>query len=163
MSSRDRRGYVDSCGRCRRNTETSRRSSCPPCHPNCRFAFRVGALNSSGSQGHIVAFQISGSNQCDLRFNALGNLFFTRKGTNLGAGAPTLSTNTLAINTRYHIEFKAIFGLSSNGTCEVKVNGVRWVTLTSVTNATTVATADSVNLLMGNGTGNFPEPQWFTE
>lgn len=116
------------------------------------FAFHIGGLNPAT----IMTFLSSGANQFDLRFNALGQLFFTRNGTNLGAGAPTLSVNALAINTWYYIEVKGIFATGATGTCEVVVNGVTWLTLTSVQNATTVATADSVDLIMNNATGNSP-------
>lgn len=116
------------------------------------FAFRISALSPTT----IMGFQNSGAGQFDLRFNALGNLFFTRNGTNLGAGNPTLSANTIFINTWYYIEVKGIFATGATGTCEVVVNGVTWLTLTSVQNATTVATADSVNFAMTNGTGNTP-------
>ncbi len=99
-----------------------------------------GAYYSGGSLGAFVLIAFgdnNGNTQCDLRTNASGQLLFTRNGTNLGAG--NLSTNALAMNTWYYIEFKAAFATGATGTCEVVVNGVTWLTLTNVQNANTIA------------------------
>jgi hypothetical protein len=103
--------------------------------------------------GTLIRFlDNSNTEQCSVRMNGSGQLFFSRNGTNLGAGNPTVSTNALSGNTWYYIEFKAIFGTSSNGTCEVVVNGVTWLTLTSVTNATTNAKGWSCDFITPNTT-----------
>jgi hypothetical protein len=101
------------------------------------FGFRYNTA-SSLSVAPLVAFvDANQAVQCDLRINASGQLYFTRNGTNLGSGNPTLSTNTLSTNGWYYIEFKALLSTSATGTCEVRVNGNVWLTLTSVQNATT--------------------------
>jgi hypothetical protein len=72
--------------------------------------------------------------------NSSGQLYFTRNGTTIGA----TSSNSLTGGVWSYIEFKALFGLSSNGTCSVYVNGVNWVTSTGVTNCTTTAIGGQV-------------------
>jgi len=112
-------------------------------------------INSYSNNQKIMAFlNSSAGDQCDLRMNSVGQLFFTQNGTNLGAGNPTLSTNQLTIGSWQYIEFKAAFSTSGTGTCEVRVNGVVWLTLTSVTNAATTAKGFAVNYLNANVSGN---------
>lgn len=112
------------------------------------------AVYSQGVIGSsiVIAFKNGFNAQCELRSNSTGQLYFTRNNVNLGAGNPTISSNTLILSAWNYIEFKAIFGTASNGTCEVKVNGIVWLTLTGITNATTVSTADSVQYGSYGGT-----------
>jgi hypothetical protein len=103
------------------------------------FAMYPGAITA----GNIAGFMLTGTSQCELRMNGSGALYFTCNGTNLGAGNPTVSTNVMSINTWYYVEIKCIFATSATGTCEVRVNGNVWLTLTSVQNANTTAAADA--------------------
>jgi len=86
----------------------------------------------------LIGYTLAGASQCDLRVDGSGHLFFTRNGTTIG------STSSLALTIGWHyVEYKVILSTSGGGTCEVKVDGVVWQTSTSVTNATTTATADA--------------------
>src|SRR5919108_768156 len=55
----------------------------------------------------FIAFRLGASNQCEVRMNGSGQLYFTRNGTNLGAGNPTVSTNALTVGGWHYVEFKA--------------------------------------------------------
>lgn len=76
--------------------------------------------------------------QCQVVMNTVtGTLSIkNRAGTVLGT-----SSNAFVPAQWQYVEFKAIFSTTGTGTCEVKVNGVVWLTVTSVTNATTTANA----------------------
>lgn len=87
----------------------------------------------------VMAFTNAGAAQCDLRLDSSGHMFFTRNGTTIGS----TSTQTLTVGWHY-VEFKVILSTSGAGTCEVVVDGVTWVTSTSLTNATTTALADTM-------------------
>jgi len=98
------------------------------------------AFNNGGSinaQPVLVFRDNNGNEQCSVRQNFSGQLFFSRNGNNLGAGNPTNSTLALGLNQWYYIEFKVSLSTSGAGTCEVLVNGVSWLSLSSLTNATT--------------------------
>lgn len=97
--------------------------------------FYFGSLVNN--QDIIRFYDSTASPQCDVRMNGSGQLFFTRNGTVIGG----TSTASLPVNSWIYIEFHAIFGLSNNGTCEVKVNGITYLTVTGVTNATGSAAA----------------------
>lgn len=92
----------------------------------------------------ILATFDSGVNavQTDLRMDISGLLFFTRNGTNLGAGNPTKSTFALSANVWCYIEIKVVHATGATGSAEVKVNGVSVLSLTSVQTANTNATAN---------------------
>lgn len=94
-------------------------------------------INALGSNATIIGYFNAGAAQCDVRKNTSDNLVFTRNGTVIGG----TSTRALTIGWHY-IEFKAIFSTAGAGTCEVVVDGVTWLTSTSLTNATTVNTAN---------------------
>lgn len=103
----------------------------------------------------IMAFNnASAGDQCDIRMNNFGQLFFTRNGTALGAGAPTLSTSSILLNTWQYIEFKASFSITGTGTCEVRVNAAVFLSLSSLTNATTTAKGFSTFFSSANIAGN---------
>ena len=111
------------------------------------FAFYPGSLPSGNAI--VVAFlDASANSQCDLRVNPTGLFFFTRNGTVIGS----TSTYALIPAAWSYVEFKAIFSTTGTGTCEVRINGVVILTATSVTNATTTATAAVTQFNIG-GTG----------
>jgi hypothetical protein len=83
----------------------------------------------------------SGNSQCDVRVNSVGQLYFTRNGTQIGS---TSSAQYIFTNAWFYIEFKALFSTSSTGTCETRINGVVANTATSVQNATTSAVGGQV-------------------
>jgi hypothetical protein len=89
----------------------------------------------------ITFFDGSGNNQCDVRVNSVGQLYFTRNGTQIGS---TSSAQYIFLNAWYYLEFEALFSTSGSGTCTVKVNGVQALTATSVTNATGSAVGGQV-------------------
>jgi hypothetical protein len=91
----------------------------------------------------------SGNNQCDLRMNAAGQLFFTRNGTVIGS----TSTFALTPNVWFYLEFKALFSTSAGGTCEARVNSSVVVSSTGLTNATGTAAAALVDYA--------GEPGWY--
>lgn len=99
----------------------------------------------------LIGFRLGGVNQCELRTDSVGHLYFTRNAVNLGAGNPTTSTNVMTPNSWHYIEFKAIFSTGGTGTCEVRVDSVVWLTLTSLTNATTTAKADQAGFAVTGG------------
>lgn len=89
-----------------------------PGSPSTLFSGHAVYVVSAVSGWTIAFFRLLGAEQCSVRVNASGQLFFTRNGTTIG------STSTQALTTGWHyFEFKAIAGLSSNGTCEVRVDG----------------------------------------
>ena len=84
----------------------------------------------------LIAFlDNSNNNQCDVRMNGTGQLFFTRNGTVIGS----TGANSIIPNAWSYIEFKASFSTTGTGTCEARVNGVVFATSSSLTNATTTA------------------------
>jgi hypothetical protein len=89
----------------------------------------------------LVFRDSTGANQCDLRMNAAGQLFFTRNGTVIGS----TSTFALTPGVWFYLEFKALFSTSAGGTCEARVNSVAVVTSTGLTNATGTAAAALVD------------------
>jgi len=115
-------------------------------------AYTLGTGYSAGSI--LIQFLDSGgSSQCELRINGSGNLYFTRNGTNLGAGNPTLSSSTVSLSNTHYIEFKAVFATGATGSCEVLVDGVTFLTLTSIQNATTTALGYSAKFNTPNFSG----------
>lgn len=66
--------------------------------------------------------------QTDLRTDALGHLFFTRNGTQIGAA----SSNALVSGSGWHyIEVFIVYATTAVGSAEVRVDGVTWLTVTS--------------------------------
>lgn len=111
------------------------------------------ALNPGGYQNNqtLIGFvDANGNNQCDLRMNGTGQLFFTRNGTVVG-GTSTFAFTTIAWS---YFEFKALFSITGTGTCEVRVNGTVVLTSTGLTNATTTASAAAVTYTIGSGGSN---------
>ena len=85
--------------------------------------------------------------QCQLRLNALGQLYFVNRAlTTIGS----TSTYALVPGTWNYVEAKVIFSTGGGGTCEARVNGVVVVSTGSLTNATTVATASAVGYYFGD-------------
>jgi|GEM_PF-4754787 len=84
--------------------------------------------------GQVIVFtDQSGNNQCDLRMNGTGQLFFTRNGTIISG----FSAATIPINAWTYVEFEAIFSTTGAGTCIARINGVTVLSATGVTDATT--------------------------
>lgn len=103
-------------------------------------------INSLVNNTALMTLYRSGAAQCDVRMDGSGHLFFTRAGTVL-TGTSTLALTT---GTWHYIEFKALLAITAAGTCEVVVDGVTWLTLTGVQNATTAATADQTQFTVSN-------------
>lgn len=99
----------------------------------------------------LLATSDTGTTQTDLRMDASGLLFFTRNGTNLGAGNPTKSTFALLPNTTNYIEIKVLHAITAIGTAEVRVNGVSVLSLSSVQTANTNATANAAKFINPTG------------
>jgi len=96
----------------------------------CGAAFYTTTFNSTTT---LMLFKDSSGNvQCQLRMNPSGTLFFGDKN---GIQIGSTSTQAILLNAWQYIEFKATFSNSSSGTCEVRVNGVTWVTSTGLNNA----------------------------
>lgn len=72
-----------------------------------------------------------GNIQCDVRMNAIGQLFFTRNGTPIGS----TSALSIPINAWTYVEFSATVSNSGTGTCEARINGVVVVSSGGLTNA----------------------------
>jgi len=85
----------------------------------CGTWFRTPSL---GAQ-MILGFIDAATEHVSVRYDAAGHITFTRAGTVLAT-----STNTIAINTSYHIECKVTIS-DTVGVYEVKVNGtsVNWI------------------------------------
>ena len=96
--------------------------------------FRTGVVTSGGL---IVALLDSGTLQLDVRYTATGAITVTRNGTVLAT-----STNTLAVNTAYHIELLATIS-DAAGTYEVKVNGSSTGWIPAATSQDTKNTANA--------------------
>jgi hypothetical protein len=82
----------------------------------------------------IVAFQDAGTNQCDLRTNASGQVFFTRNGTVIGSA----STVPLTAGWNY-LEVEIVFATAATGSVQCWLNGV------SITSTSSVQTTTSGN------------------
>lgn len=109
---------------------------------------------SSGTGLIILGFRDSlGNLQCELRGDNSNQLYFTQNGVTIGS---SLSTKTFAFNTWMYVEFRAIFSNSGAGTCEVRVNNVVWLTVTSCTNASnTNGGAQAIYGIPGSGVNGF--------
>jgi hypothetical protein len=81
----------------------------------------------------IVFADAAGNQQCDVRMNAAGQLYFTRAGTVISSA----SGFALTTSSWFYIEFKALFSNTGTGTCEVRINGGTVLTATGLTNAVT--------------------------
>lgn len=89
------------------------------------FAFKTTALPSADH--FLCALLDSGTLQCELRFTSTGQLKVTRNGTAVTDGT---STNTIAVDTFYYIEWKVTIADSiAASSCIVKVNGATWLTV----------------------------------
>lgn len=97
----------------------------------------------------LLQTKLAGNVQTDLRIDAGGLFFFTRNGTNLGAGNPTKSTYAVVAATWMYIEVKILMAITAIGTAEVKVNGVSILSLSSVQTANTTAGTDQVTFQHG--------------
>ncbi len=103
--------------------------------------FRCYMATAQTAPGPLITFyDISGNEQCSLRINTNGTLFFSRNGTTIGS----TSSYQIVYGTWNYIEFKAILSTSGSGTCEARVNTAVQLTATSVTNATTTNQAAAV-------------------
>ena len=101
--------------------------------------------------GTLIGYlDVAGNNQCDLRMNASGQLYFTRNGTQIGG----FSTSTITSGAWHYYEFKALFATTATGTCEVYVDGALFLTVTGVQNATTTAVGAQVVFYTLNQTNN---------
>jgi len=90
-----------------------------------------------GGGGPICFVRDGATEQLSIRLNASGQLIVSRNGTTLAT-----STNTLAINTWYHIEWKATIN-NATGAYEVRVNGSSTGWIPAATGANTRATANN--------------------
>ena len=80
----------------------------------------------------LLAFaDSSGNTQCDVRMNAVGQLYCTRNGTTI----TPFSAFSLAPLSWFYIEFKALLSSGTTGTCEIRINGGVVLTATGLTNA----------------------------
>ena len=67
------------------------------------------------------------TNQVDVATDATGHFFFRRNGTTIGG------TSTNALTTGWHyFEMKAKIASGTSGSCELKVDGAVWLTVTGV-------------------------------
>lgn len=94
-------------------------------YATCFFSFH---WFSGTLADHIIfAVRDAGSNQCELRGNASGQLRFTRNGTLIGSA----STPTVTANTWYFIDGKIVIS-DAAGIAEVNVDRVSFLALSSV-------------------------------
>lgn len=112
-------------------------------------------LGSNFANGDPLISFLDGAGlvQCQLQMNGLAQLVFTnRAGTQIGG----TSGFALTPLTWAYIEAAVVFSVTGTGTCVVRVNGVAVLTVSGVTNATTVASAAAVSFQGGNahGSGN---------
>lgn len=112
-----------------------------------------GAVNPSNfNAAGAVIFQLldNATIQVDCRVTASGAITITRNGTVLGT-----STNTLTPNVWSFIEFKPLIASGTGGSAEVKVNGVSWVSVSSVNTQTSAnASANQLKIIGFNASGN---------
>jgi hypothetical protein len=110
-------------------------------------AFNLTALSSI----LMVFFDGAANDQCDLRVNSAGQLYFTRNGTTISSTSPTC----VFINTWTYIEFKATFSTTGTGTCEARVNGSVVLSVSGLTNAVTTAGCTMVEWIYQAGSGAY--------
>lgn len=96
--------------------------------------FRTGVVTNAGI---ILALGDAGTLQVEVRYTATGAITVTRNATVLAT-----STNVLAVNTPYHIEFKATIN-NTTGAYEVRVNGTSTNWIPAATGANTRNTANN--------------------
>ncbi len=107
----------------------------------------------SGNTGGFCSFFDAATTQCDLRMNNLGQLFFTRNGTSIGAAGAALAPNRV-----YWIEVKVTIS-TTVGEASVQINGSAYLTQTNLnTQATGNASFNKVGFA-GNFTGD--QTQYF--
>ena len=100
----------------------------------------VGWANYNSSSlfvNNVVFFTFTdvGTHQVELCTDGTGHLFFRRNGTNIGG------TSTNALTTGWHyFEVRAHIASGTSGSCEVRVDGTVWLTVTGVN---TQATANA--------------------
>jgi len=86
--------------------------------------------NSSSSfvnNNEIFAFQDGTTHQVEIRTDATGHLFCTRNGTAIGSASSSVLT------TGWHyFEITVVFATTATGSVLVKVDGVTWITISSV-------------------------------
>jgi hypothetical protein len=109
-----------------------------------------GGVNAPG---RICIFKDGATDQCDLRADATGHLFFTRNGTVIGG----TSTNALTVGW-YYLETKIKIGGGTSGNCEVRVTplgGVAstWLTVTGVNNKNSSGSTVSRFYIIGPNSG----------
>lgn len=100
------------------------------------YALYIASTGWANNQ-YALRFQNSGAIQCDVRTDAVGHLFITRNGTQIG------STSSQVLLPGWHyIELDVTFATGATGTADAWVDGLRWVHATSVQTANGVATAN---------------------
>jgi len=123
------------------------------------FAFTCAALPTN-AQGLAVLLD-AGTVQCDLRLNIDGTLSVTRSGTAVTGGT---SSNAIAINTWYYIEWKVTIADSiSANSCKVRVNGVDWLTVATSQDLKSTANASASQLRLGMSTAGAPSSTDFDD
>lgn len=108
------------------------------------FAFYYGSIQ--GSQ-ELVRFRESGTTHVNLTFNADATLSLTRNGAALTGGT---TVSSLAQDTWYYIEAKVTIANSIGAnTCQINVNGVQWVNVTTGQDTQNGLTGSLTNILFG--------------
>jgi len=103
------------------------------------FAFQ---MSGTYTNWYFAQFRDSGTVQCGLQIDSSGHIMVMTGGSVNGSTTLATSTNTLAANTWYYIEFKVTIG--SSGSYQVNVGGVNWVSGTGNTQITANATTNEV-------------------
>jgi hypothetical protein len=103
----------------------------------------------------ILQLLDSNSIQCDLRINTIGQLIFTRNGTQVGSA----STNQVVNGSGWHY-FEATFTIDGSvGAGQAWVDGISWLTISGQnTKATANSTANQVRFYQG--TSGQPNSYW---
>jgi hypothetical protein len=93
------------------------------------FGYRVSDYGTVNPTKLVRLLNSSGTSQCELVMNRVSNkLQFSRNnGTLIGSA----SSQAIALNVWYYIEIK-VFINGSSGTAELRVNGVPWISGTSL-------------------------------
>ncbi len=112
------------------------------------FAFRTGAM---GGTSAMFTWRDAGTDQCSVGINPDGTLFVSRGGTVLGT-----STDAISTSTYNYVEWKVTISNSiAANSCQVRVNGVLWINVTTGLSTRSTANSTANSFAVGPSNAGF--------
>lgn len=116
------------------------------------FAYRTSSIGGGEGSWYPLGIRDNGVRQVELKLNSNGTISITRNQNALTGGTSVLA---LSANTWYYIEWKVTVADSIGAnTCQVYVNGIQWLNVTTGQDTKNTANATADGFYFGDENGS---------